>query len=129
MVWWRVVLDEAQNIKDQKAQRSLAAFNLKVSLRLCCLEPASLLSIRQANRLIDRSINQSSHLCICTEDLKSHQTSSVSPADCALVRPSSILMPFALSSFAIARNSCWILRPCFLCDTGLASLASLACTH
>ena len=31
MVWWRVVLDEAQNIKDQKAQRSLAAFDLKVS--------------------------------------------------------------------------------------------------
>ncbi|KAL0051821.1 hypothetical protein WJX82_002688 [Trebouxia sp. C0006] len=29
VVWWRVVLDEAQNIKDQKAQRSLAAFNLK----------------------------------------------------------------------------------------------------
>ncbi|DBA87227.1 TPA: hypothetical protein ACH3X1_004293 [Trebouxia sp. C0004] len=29
LVWWRVVLDEAQNIKDQKAQRSLAVFNLK----------------------------------------------------------------------------------------------------
>lgn len=33
VVWWRVVLDEAQNIKDQKAQRSLAVFNLKAKHR------------------------------------------------------------------------------------------------
>ncbi|DBA90860.1 TPA: hypothetical protein ACH3X2_004264, partial [Trebouxia sp. C0005] len=33
VVWWRVVLDEAQNIKDQKAQRSLAVFSLKAKHR------------------------------------------------------------------------------------------------
>jgi len=50
-VWWRVVLDEAQNIKDQKAQRSLAVFDLKVSLWFCCLS-GGLLSITTNQSII-----------------------------------------------------------------------------
>ena len=44
VVWWRVLLDEAQNIKNQHAQRSLAVFDLKV-IRLCRVQPLSACAI------------------------------------------------------------------------------------